>query len=41
MPNRATLAQHRLIAPFLRLAAAGRLKQDTTFELDNRRMLMG
>ena len=39
MRNRTTLlrAQHRLTAPFLRLAAAGRLKLNIIFVMDNRR----
>ena len=38
MRNRTTLlrAEHGLTAPFLRLA--GRLKRNTTFEMDNRRI---
>ena len=31
-------AQHRLTVSFLRLAAAGRLKLNTTFVMDNRRI---
>ena len=31
-------AEQRLTAPFLRLAAAGRLKLNTTFVMDNRRI---
>ena len=34
-------AQHRLTALFLRLAFAGRLKLNTTFVMDNRRILTG
>ncbi len=34
-------AEHGLTATFLRLAAAGRLKLHITFEMDNRRILMG
>ena len=41
MRNRTTLlrAEHGLIAPFLRLA--GRLQLHITFEMDDRRILMG
>ena len=41
MRNRPTLlrAEHGLTAPFLRLA--GRLKLHITFEMDDRRILMG
>ena len=31
-------AEHGMIAPFLRLADAGRLKLNTTFVMDNRRI---
>jgi hypothetical protein len=43
MWNRTTLlrAEHGLTAPFLRLAAAGRLKLNTTIVMDNRRILTG
>ena len=43
MRNRTTLlrAEQRLTAPFLRPAAAGRLKLNTTFVMDNRRILTG
>ena len=34
-------AEHGLTAPFLRLAVAGRLKLNTTFVMDNRRILTG
>ena len=34
-------AEHRLTAPFLRLAAARRLKLNTIFAMDNRRILTG
>ena len=34
-------AEQRLTAPFLRLATAGRLKLNTTFVMDNRRILTG
>ena len=33
-------AEQRLTAPFLRLAAAGRLKLNITFVMDNRRILI-
>ena len=41
MRNRNTLfrAEHELTAPFLR--PAGRLKLNTTFVMDDRRILMG
>ena len=40
MWNRTTplRAEQRLTAPFLRLAAAGRLKLNTTFVMDNRQI---
>ena len=43
MRNITTLlrAEHGLTAPFLRLAAAGRLKLNTTFVMDDRRIMMG
>ena len=34
-------AEHALTAPFLRLAAAGRLKLNIIFVMDNRRILTG
>ncbi len=34
-------AEHGLTVPFLRLAIAGRLKLHITFEMDDRRILMG
>ena len=34
-------AEHGLTAPFLRLAIARRLKLNTTFVMDNRRILTG
>ena len=34
-------AEQRLTAPFLRLAIARRLKLNTTFVMDNRRILTG
>ena len=43
MRNRNTLfrVEQRLTAPFLRLAAAGRLKLYIAFVMDNRRILTG
>ena len=34
-------AEHRLTAPFLRLAAAGRLELNTIFVMDNRQIGQG
>ena len=34
-------AEQKLTAPFLRLALAGRLKLNTAFVMDNRRILTG